>query len=140
MFGHRPVIRLAAYLWASPNTLFGLAIGLLALLTGGGIQLRHGVIEFHGGLIRMLLALTLIRARAMTLGHVILGRDTGCLESARAHELGHVKQTELWGPLFLPVYLAASAWALLRGRHFYFDNWFERDAERRRLKGPRKLC
>jgi hypothetical protein len=67
----------------------------------------------------------------MTLGHVVLGTDQAALEQTRAHELAHVRQAERWGPLFLPAYLAASAWAWLAGRHYYRDNWFERDARRR---------
>ena len=35
---------------------------------------------------------------------------------------------EIWGPLFIPAYLAASLTAVLRGRHFYFDNAFEVEA------------
>jgi uncharacterized protein (DUF2062 family) len=64
----------------------------------------------------------------MTLGHVVIAGDAQSLESTRAHERVHVRQCELWGPLFVPAYLAASLWALLRGRDFYFDNWFEVEA------------
>jgi hypothetical protein len=40
----------------------------------------------------------------------------------------HVRQYEHWGPLFVPAYLAASLWALLRGRDPYYHNWFEMEA------------
>jgi hypothetical protein len=40
----------------------------------------------------------------------------------------HVTQYEVWGPLFLPAYLASSFWQLARGRHVYRDNFFERRA------------
>jgi hypothetical protein len=66
----------------------------------------------------------------MTLGHVIIGRDACCLDSCREHEQAHVRQVERWGAAFLPAYLLASAWAWGRGRHYYLDNWFERDARR----------
>ena len=33
-----------------------------------------------------------------------------------------------WGPFFLPTYFLAGAYALVMGRHPYFDNRFERDA------------
>ena len=66
----------------------------------------------------------------MTLGHVVLGRDQASLDRSRAHERVHVRQAERWGPLFLPAYLAASVWSLLRGRHYYQDNCFEREARR----------
>jgi hypothetical protein len=117
------------YAWASPTTGVGLLAGGLTLLTGGRSQVREGAIEFHGGFSRWL-------GRrwgfaAMTLGHVIVGRDPGCLDSCRDHEQIHVRQVELWGPLFLPAYLLASAWAWKRGRNYYLDNWFEVDARRR---------
>ena len=67
---------------------------------------------------------------AMTLGHVIIGRDRWCLEFCREHEQAHVRQVERWGPAFIPAYLAASLLAWLRGEHYYHDNWFERDARR----------
>ncbi len=65
---------------------------------------------------------------AITLGHVILGRDESTLQVLRAHEQVHVRQYERWGPLFVPAYLANSAWQWLRGRHPYLDNRFERQA------------
>jgi len=68
-------------------------------------------------------------ASAMTLGHVVLGRDAAALERTRAHERVHVAQYERWGPLFIPAYLLVSAWLLARGRDPYADNPFERAAE-----------
>lgn len=67
-------------------------------------------------------------ADAMTLGHVVIGRDAMALEGTRAHERVHVRQYERWGPFFVPAYFLAGAWALLRGGHPYFDNRFEREA------------
>jgi hypothetical protein len=67
-------------------------------------------------------------ATAMTLGHVILARDIFCRDSAREHELVHVRQYERWGPAFIPAYFACSLVLWLRGRHPYFDNPFEREA------------
>ena len=66
----------------------------------------------------------------MTLGHAIIGCDARCLDACRDHEQAHVRQVELWGPAFIPAYLAATAWAWARGRHYYLDNWFEVDARR----------
>ena len=68
------------------------------------------------------------RAAAMTLGHVIIGRDEWCLDSSREHELVHVRQYERWGPLFIPAYLSSSLYLWLRGRDAYFDNPFECEA------------
>ena len=118
------------YLWASPVTLFGLLAVVLSLFSGGRARTHTGVLECHGGLARLLLSVTPVHAHAMTLGHVVLGRDADCLERTRAHERVHVRQTERLGALFPFAYLASSAWALLRGRHYHRDNWFERDARR----------
>ncbi len=76
-------------------------------------------------------------AAAMTLGHVVLGRDATCLERTRAHERVHVQQGERWGPFFVPVYLLASLYLLVAGRDAYHDNPFEREAHsRERAQGP----
>ena len=64
----------------------------------------------------------------MTLGHVILGRDQACLDRSRNHEHVHVRQYERWGPLMLPLYLAASGVLFLRGLDPDLDNPFEREA------------
>jgi hypothetical protein len=119
------------YTWAAPTSLVGLTAGGLTLLSGGHVQRRRGALEFYGGFSRWFLSsMPFVRASAMTLGHVIIGRDPGCLESCRDHEQAHVRQVERWGGLFIPAYLVASAWAWLRGQHYYFDNWFELDARR----------
>jgi hypothetical protein len=72
----------------------------------------------------------MVGAAAMTLGHVIIGRDLSCLDACRDHEQVHVRQVERWGPLFLPAYVLASLWAWSRGGHYYHDNRFEIDARR----------
>lgn len=115
-------------LWASPGSLVGLAAGVLGLLTGGRVQRVGRTLEFYGGFVRWVLERWPVRAAAMTLGHVIIGRDRGSLESSREHELVHVRQYERWGPLFIPVYLLSSLYLWLRGRDAYFDNPFEREA------------
>jgi hypothetical protein len=90
-----------------------------------------GVYELHGPVIAWLLQNgTLLKrgASAITLGHVVLGRDRETLARTRIHERIHVRQYERWGPLFLPVYLLASLFVLLRGGHPYWDNPFEKEA------------
>ncbi|WP_219341060.1 isochorismatase family protein [Sphaerotilus montanus] len=67
---------------------------------------------------------------AITLGHVILGRDHATLARWRRHEQAHVRQYERWGLLFWPLYLGASGWTWLRGREPYRDNPFEIEARR----------
>ena len=126
----RPM-RLLRYLWAAPTTVIGLMFVPLALLSGGRAQVVDGVLEIYGGLCRFFLRrCTLLRggASALTLGHVVLGRDRTCLEVTRAHERVHVRQAERWGPLFLPAYAIAALVALLRGGSAYRDNRFEREA------------
>jgi hypothetical protein len=46
------------------------------------------------------------------------------------HELAHVKQWERLGTLMFLAYPLASLWALLCGRHYYLDNYFELEAEK----------
>jgi hypothetical protein len=123
--------RIAAYVWASPTTLIGLLFAPMALLTGGGIQIVEGVMEIHGGVAELFLRrCTLLKggASAMTLGHVVLGRNPEILRETRTHERVHVRQCERWGPLFVPAYLLASLVAVLRGGSAYQDNRFEQEA------------
>lgn len=120
-----------AYLWAAPATVLGLAFVPLALLSGGTMRLVCGVIEIHGGLVSSFLQRGLPwigSGAAMTLGHVVLGKDAWCLQQSRGHERVHVRQYERWGPLFIPLYLSASLIAYLQGRNPYLDNPFERQA------------
>lgn len=127
--------RFLRYLWASPNTLTGLAFAVVAVAAGRA-RLVDGVLEAHGPWLRWILRrIVPLRggALAITLGHVVIGRDRRTLEETRDHERIHVAQYERLGPLFIPAYFAASLWALARGGHPYFDNAFERqaiDAER----------
>jgi hypothetical protein len=122
--------RVLRYLWAGPTTFIGLVVAF-ALLRRGHASLIDGVIEAHSPLLdRALARLTPLAggAAALTLGHVVIGRDAQALETTRAHERVHVRQYELWGPLFVPAYFVAGLWALAQGRHPYHDNRFEREA------------
>ena len=120
------------YLWALPTTSLGLLFLQLALLSrNGGARIVEGVLELHGGAVAFFLRhCTLLKggASAMTLGHVVLGRDERLLELTRDHERVHVRQCERWGPLFIPAYLLASVLVKLRGGRPYEDNPFEREA------------
>ena len=121
---------LLGLLWASPWTLLGMLLGLAGVLTGGGVQRMGRVLEFHGGLLNRLLRRVPIAggAAAMTLGHCVIARTRADLDISRRHELVHVAQYERWGLLFVPAYLACSAWLWLRGRDPYLDNPFEEEA------------
>jgi drug/metabolite transporter (DMT)-like permease len=123
-------LRILRLLWALPNTILGLVLGILAL-PGGSARIRRGTVEISGPALGWLLRhLVPIAggARAMTLGHVVLGRDSECLEECGDHERVHVAQYERWGPLFLPAYALSSLLAMLRGDDPYIGNRFEREA------------
>ena len=124
------IIRSLLVIWASPNTLLGLALGVLALLTGGKMQIERGCVEVYGGFVQWALQHMLGSrgAAAMTLGHSILGQTQNTLAIARDHEHVHVRQYERWGPLFLPAYLGCSAALWFRGKNAYLDNPFEIEA------------
>lgn len=119
--------RFALVLWAAPNSLLGLALGLVLLPVGARARLVEGVLE-----------ITALRRpprrcgpfSAITLGHVVVATHAAEMQRLRAHERVHVRQCERWGPLFLPAYLLAGAWQWVRGRHAYRDNPFEVQARR----------
>ena len=123
-------IRWLLIAWASPNSIIGLFLGVLALLSGGGVQLRRGCVEFYGGLVERALGLMLSGGgvAAMTLGHTILGQTPKMLLDSRDHEHVHVHQYERWGPFFLPAYFGSSLILWMRGRDCYLENPFEVEA------------
>ena len=126
------VSQVLRYLWALPTTAIGLLALMLAAVAGRVFtQIVDGVLEVHGGLVTTLLSrCTPLEggASAMTLGHVVLGRDSRLHALTRRHERVHVRQCERWGPLFIPAYLLASAFQWVRGARAYEDNPFEREA------------
>jgi hypothetical protein len=127
------IVKIACYCWAAPSSVVGLLFLFPTLGTGGAAQVVDGVLELSGGAaewwLRRVVGLWLRGgASAMTLGHVVLGRDGRALQTTRAHERVHVRQCECWGPIFIPAYLLASLWMWLRGREPYRDNPFEREA------------
>lgn len=126
----KPIVRLAGFAWASPYTLLGLTIGLIGLLFGGRVRVAGRAIEFYDGGIKWFVH-QLPNGQfilALTLGHVILGQTDASLEISRKHEAVHIKQYERWGPFMLPAYYISSIFVYLKGRRFYRDNPFEREA------------
>jgi hypothetical protein len=120
------------YLWALPTSAVGLVVAGLGLATRSHAALVNGVLEVHGGGVAWLLRHCVPLhggAAALTLGHVVLARDSACLDATRPHERIHVHQCERWGPMFIPAYLAGGMWAWLNGKHPYHDNPFERAVE-----------
>ncbi len=126
----RSPMRVLAILWAGPNTLLGLLLGVVGLATGGRARCHDGTLEFYGGGLGWLLEHMPIGQQilAITFGHVILGKSADALDLTREHELVHVRQYERWGPALIPAYCLASLFVWLRGGRAYWDNPFERQA------------
>jgi len=123
-------MRALKVLWASPNTMLGLSIGVVLFPFGARMRANDGIIEIDGPPVAYFLRRVPIwgGALALTLGHVILARSREDQVPCRRHELVHVRQYEIWGPLFLPAYLIASLRARLSGGRAYRDNVFEDEA------------
>lgn len=119
--------RIGGYLWAMPVTAMGVLLAIAAVLTGGTMRVRGGVIKCFGGCTRWLLRGSPIHrgGAALTLGHVILARDVDCLVHSRLHELHHVRQFEKWEPLLIPVFWAIALWLRCRGLDPYLDHPLE---------------
>lgn len=118
---------LVRYGWAAPTSILGLLMAALLVATGGRAKRVEGVLEVSGGW----LANRLTRFSgfaAITLGHVILGHSADGLQHLRLHEQVHVRQAERWGLFFVPAYLLAALWQIIRGRHAYRDHPFEQEA------------
>ena len=124
------IARIAQMAWASPCSLAGLALAAAVLLCGGRARGNAGTLEvcLHRSISRQGWLLRSLPFRAITLGHVIVAATPQEMERLRAHELVHVRQYELWGPLFFVAYATSSLWQLLRGRRAYWDNHFEVEA------------
>jgi hypothetical protein len=95
------LLRGFGYVWASPNTLLGLLLGVISFQRPrvvGGVLLYD---RTPRGFTKLL---PRFRRSAVTFGHVVLSHRPveGRL---MAHELHHVWQYECLGPLYLPVYL-----------------------------------
>ena len=103
MFGRdyaRRVATVAGFVWTLPNTILGL---LLGLCTFQRPRLDRGVVLFDRGSRGVSVLLERLGRTAMTVGFVVIAveRVHGALLE---HELRHVRQYCVWGPLFLVVY------------------------------------
>lgn len=123
--------------WASPLSMIGLLFGIPIMLLRGRAYLIHDdtpALLIRGPFADFLLARHPFGAMcAMAIGHIVIGEKQGLTRQILTHELAHVRQAARWGILFPFAYLAASAWAILRGRDAYWHNTFEiaaRNAER----------
>jgi hypothetical protein len=129
------MIAFLATLWALPGSLLGFLVGVVS--DTSPIAEEDGVLHLRdnggpgspaGRFFRR------FRFGAITLGEIVIYRDSEAYQALKAHELRHVSQWRLLGPLFPLVYGAASLLALLQGGHGYRDNALEVDA--RKHAGP----
>ena len=134
----RRLILLLGILWALPLTAVGMLLALPVIMWRGEVRLvrsaRAPALLFSGPAADYLLERHPFGAMcAMAIGHVVIAERSSLTRRILTHELAHVRQAACWGILFPVVYLAASAWALLRGQDAYWNNAFEiaaRKAER----------
>jgi hypothetical protein len=90
------------FVWAMPNTLLGLVVGAFTFQRP---RIHGGAIVFDRGPRGVTWMLRAMNRTAMTLGFVIV--SAAPVEGRLlAHERHHVRQSMLWGPFFVPVYLA----------------------------------
>jgi len=115
------------FVWQLPQNLIGLAAFLLLRRRGVRVLRIEEVILLH----------CLTRYGGVSLGcYVLLHREAG--DRLVRHELGHVRQSRMLGPLYLPaVGLPSMLWALaysasrrLRATRSYFSFATERWADR----------
>lgn len=119
------------YLWATPCTLLGLLLALVAFWGGASVCGRYGVLEISGGRFASWLSgrrSSRTKLYAFALGHVIFGINHTALSLHRSHEHVHIRQYERWGIFFIPLYCASSLMQWFCGRDPYLDNCFEREA------------
>lgn len=93
---------LVGFVWSLPNTLLGLALGAFTFQMP---RILGGAIVFDRTERGITWLLARMHRTAMTVGFVILSArplEGRLLE----HERHHVRQSMVWGPLFVPVYLA----------------------------------
>ena len=115
-------MRVLRLLWALPGTL----IGLLLSPFFDRREVRDGILVCSGARWPARLGW---HYSAITFGHVVLATSPPDA-STWAHEQAHVRQYELWGPLFIPAYLIASIAMVVTGHDAYRDNPFEERARR----------
>jgi len=98
-----PVIRAIAYLWALPGTVIGLLLGATTL-SRPRIRDRALAFEAAKGFGRLHRRMGFA---AITFGHVVVA-NRSLDDRLWAHELVHVRQWEILGPIMLVAYPIAS--------------------------------
>ncbi|MEJ3743355.1 hypothetical protein WEI85_08720 [Actinomycetes bacterium KLBMP 9797] len=120
-----PSVR-TALTWVNGTSLAGIAICAIARIRP--VRAPGGVLIAPGYRLRV------PRQSCFTVGTVVFTRRTAewLLAPERAelfgHETRHVGQYAVLGPLFWPLYAAASGWSYLLTRSYGYRNAFERHA------------
>lgn len=117
------------YFWALPTTLLGFALALLLLgwpfmLEGGAVWIRPA------GPWSPLAWWWARHFGTLTLGGCVITGGGTIDDRLVRHELRHFAQARVLGPLFVPVYLLCSLWALVTTGDGYWGNALEVDARR----------
>ena len=108
----RVLARMARWLWTLPTNLVG---HLAGLIVSGRLPKRVGGAAATAWLYQIRPGMGLGWVGAVTLGHAILhrpgflGGDDLHARLTLAHELGHCRQHEWLGPLYLPLHIVAQA-------------------------------
>jgi hypothetical protein len=111
-----PLLRGLGYVWASPNTLLGLVLGLLCFERP---RITNGIVAFDGRPRGFLWVLgTVLRKAGITFGHIVLC-DRVLEGRLLIHELHHVRQYERLGPLYIPLYVVI--WVFMGYRAHPFE-------------------
>lgn len=126
--------RACLILWVAPVSVFSLPLFPLAVWRASW-RVSGGVLEVTSPALGWFLRGPWFRAlsggsgfAAATIGHVIVARDSICMNNCRLHEHAHVRQCERWGALFPAAYIVAglvAAWREKRWSAYYWDNPFE---------------
>jgi hypothetical protein len=90
------------FVWTLPNTLLGIVLGLLTVQVP---RIGEGALIFDRSPRGLTALMPRLGRSAMTIGFVIVSSEpvTGTLA---VHERQHIRQFCVWGPFFIPVYLA----------------------------------
>jgi hypothetical protein len=112
--------RALGFAWTLPNTLLGLAAGVLTFQRP---RVACGALVFDREARGLTWAMSRLDRTAMTLGVVIVSAAP-LTDELMAHEQAHIRQYCAWGPLFIPAYLALTI------PYGYWRNPFEVSARR----------
>jgi hypothetical protein len=94
--------RAIGFAWTLPNTALGVVAGLL---TFQAPRIHGGALVFDRHARGLTWAMLRMNRTAMTLGFVIVSGQP-LSDELLAHEREHIRQYCVWGPLYIPAYLA----------------------------------